>query len=162
MTPAAAGPPLKALASSLEQAYPVEQKDQTFMVAAQAFSLSINRAAATTSNGWRRSFRDGGHRLAGRLPEPGKHAPRPRRTPKTRSVSLGGSRWQSCTITHQRLRAGGGRRRLVALGLWCGPLVASLGRNCRSIYVPKAADLPVLAATFGFCLLGTFVALGRR
>jgi hypothetical protein len=43
MTVAAATPALKALAANLEQAYPVEQKDQTFMMETLSrFSLSIN------------------------------------------------------------------------------------------------------------------------
>ena len=43
MTAAAATPALKALAANLEQAYPVEQKDQTFMVdALSRFSLSTS------------------------------------------------------------------------------------------------------------------------
>src|SRR6266403_1675903 len=43
MTVAAAGPALKTLAANLEQAYPVEQKDQTFMVETLSrFSMSMN------------------------------------------------------------------------------------------------------------------------
>src|SRR5436190_5193564 len=43
MTVAAATPALKALAANLEQAYPVEQKDQTFMMETLSrFSLSMN------------------------------------------------------------------------------------------------------------------------
>src|SRR6266404_2068611 len=43
MTVAAAGPALKALAANLEQAYPVEQKDQTFMVETLSrFAMSMN------------------------------------------------------------------------------------------------------------------------
>ena len=43
MTAAAAAPALKALAANLEQAYPVEQKDQTFMTA------PLSRFATSTS-----------------------------------------------------------------------------------------------------------------
>jgi len=43
VTPAAATPGLKALAASLEQAWPVEQKDQTFLVETLSrFSMSMN------------------------------------------------------------------------------------------------------------------------
>src|SRR5882757_7906692 len=43
MTAASAAPALKALAANLEQAYPVEQKDQTFMVETLSrFSMSMN------------------------------------------------------------------------------------------------------------------------
>ena len=70
MTAVAAAAALKALAASLEQAYPVEQKDQTFTVdRLSRFSLS------TSPEQWRQdhaagasAFRNVGCRVARRLP----------------------------------------------------------------------------------------------
>ena len=81
MTAAAAAPALKTLAANLEQAYPVEQKDQTFMIdAAFAFchqhepeQRHQHKAAGAVA------FWNVRGRAAGRLSEPGQHAARARR-----------------------------------------------------------------------------------
>ena len=57
MTATSTAPALKNLAANLERAWPVEQKNQTFMVAPLSrFSLSTSPPAATRSSGWPRCF----------------------------------------------------------------------------------------------------------
>ena len=70
----AAEPALKTLAANLEQAFPVEQKDQTFM------TTPVSRFSTSTgpSSDGADVIRDGGCGSAGRLYESGQHAPRPR------------------------------------------------------------------------------------
>ena len=94
MTAAAADPALKTLAANLEQAYPVEQKDQTFMIE-RAFAFLPEHEP----DQWRQyqttgaaAFRNVGRRAARRLPESGQHAARARRRRAERK-SRSGSRW---------------------------------------------------------------------
>jgi predicted permease len=170
MTATAAGPALKALAANLEQAYPVEQKDQTFMVETLSrFSLSINPSG---NNNIKRLapllfgmaavvLLVACLNLANMLLARGAA----RRKEIAIRLALGGSRWR---IVRQLLIEGfvlalaGGTFGLL-LGLWSSDLlVASLGRKLPIDIVWQAGlSAPVLAATFGFCLLGTFAfALG--
>jgi predicted permease len=164
MTPAAATPGLKALAASLEQAYPVEQKDQTFMVETLSrFSLSMSPSG---NNNIKRLapllFGMAGIvllvaclNLANMLLARGAA----RRKEIAIRLALGGSRWR---IVRQLLIEGfvlamaGGAVGLL-LGLWSSDLlVASLGRKLpMDIVWANGLSAPVLAATFGFCLLGT-------
>src|SRR3954471_2798813 len=170
VTPAAATPGLKALAANLEQAYPVEQKDQTFMVETLSrFSLSMNPSG---NNNIKRLapllfgmasivLLVACLNLANMLLARGAA----RRKEIAIRLALGGSRWR---IVRQLLvegfvlaAAGGGFGLL--LGLWSSDLlVASLGKKLpMDIVWQSGLSGPVLAATFGFCLLGTFVfALG--
>jgi len=170
VTPAGATPGLKALAASLEQAYPVEQKDQTFMVESLSrFAMSMN---PTGNNNIKRLapllFGMAGIvllvaclNLANMLLARGAA----RRKEIAIRLALGGSRWR---IVRQLLIegfvlavAGGGFGLL--LGLWSSDLlVASLGKKLPiDIVWQSGLNAPVLAATFGFCLLGTFAfALG--
>jgi predicted permease len=170
MTAAAAAPALKTLAANLEQAYPVEQKDQTFMVEALSrFSMSMN---PTGNNNVKRLapllFGMSGVvllvaclNLANMLLARGAA----RRKEIAIRLALGGSRWR---IVRQLLiegfvlaLAGGGFGLL--LGLWSSDLlVASLGRKLPIDMVWQSGlSVPVLVATFAFCLLGTFAfALG--
>jgi predicted permease len=170
MTAAAADPALKTLASNLEQAFPVEQKDQTFM------TEPLSRFATSTSPSG-----DGEVKMlapllfgmaavvllvaclnmANMLLARGTA----RRKEIAIRLALGGSRWQ---IVRQLLIEGfvlavaGGVVGLM-MGLWSSDLlVASLGKMMPvDIVWQSGPSLPVLSATFGFCLLGTLAfALG--
>ncbi len=170
MTAAAATPALKTLAANLEQAWPVEQKDQTFMTETLSrFSMSTS---PTSGNNVKRLapllFGMSGVvllvaclNLANMLLARGAA----RRKEIAIRLALGGSRWR---IVRQLLcegfvlaLAGGGFGLL--LGLWSSDLlVASLGKKLPiDIVWQSGLSTPVLMATFAFCLLGTFAfALG--
>ena len=170
MTAAAATPALKTLAASLEQAWPVEQKDQTFMIETLSrFSLStspssgknIKRLAPLLFGMSAVVLLVACLNLANMLLARGAA----RRKEIAIRLALGGSRWR---IVRQLLTegfvlalAGGGFGLL--LGLWSSDLlVASLGKKLPiDIVWQSGLSTPVLAATFAFCLLGTFAfALG--
>jgi predicted permease len=170
LTAAAAAPALKTLAASLEQAYPVEQKDQTFMIETLSrFSLStspssgknIKRLAPLLFGMSAVVLLVACLNLANMLLARGAA----RRKEIAIRLALGGSRWR---IVRQLLTegfvlalAGGGFGLL--LGLWSSDLlVASLGKKLPiDIVWQSGLSTPVLAATFAFCLLGTFAfALG--
>ncbi len=116
MTAAAAAPALKTLAANLEQAYPVEQKDQTFMVdTAFAFFHEHEphqwQQHQTTGAA---ALRDVRHRAARRLPEPGQHAARARRGAAKGDRDPARARRQSladrAAIAHRRIRPRARRR----------------------------------------------------
>src|SRR6266446_605520 len=169
-TAAAAAPELKTLAANLEQAYPVEQKDQTFMIEALSrFALStspsrgtnIKRLAPLLFGMSAVVLLVACLNLANMLLARGAA----RRKEIAIRLALGGSRWR---IVRQLLiegfvlaLAGGGFGLL--LGLWSSDLlVVSLGKKLPIDMVWQSGlSAPVLAATFAFCLLGTFAfALG--
>jgi predicted permease len=170
MTAAAAAPALQTLAANLEQAYPVEQKDQTFMLESLSrFSLSTSPSSG--SNIKRLApllFGMSGVvllvaclNLANMLLARGTA----RRKEIAIRLALGASRGR---IVRQLLIEGlvlaltGGVFGIM-LGLWsCDFLVASLGKALPIDMVwSTGLSAPVLAATFAFCLLGTLVfALG--
>ena len=170
MTAAAAAPALKTLAANLEQAYPVEQKDQTFMIEALSrFSMSTSPTSGTNIKRLAPLlFGMSGVvllvaclNLANMLLARGAA----RRKEIAIRLALGGSRWR---IVRQLLIEGfvlalaGGVFGLL-LGLWSSDLlVASLGKKMPiDIVWQSGLSTPVLAATFAFCLLGTFAfALG--
>src|ERR1700720_2568817 len=169
-TAAAAKPALEGLAANLEKAYPVEQKDQTFLTApVSRISVSTNPAA------------DSGVKsiaplllgmavvvllvaclnLANMLLARGTA----RRKEIAIRLALGGNRWQ---IVRQLLTEGfalavlGGAGGLV-LGLWSSDLLVGSMRKLMPLDIVwlTGPNPAILAATFGFCLLGTLMfALG--
>ena len=170
MTGATADAALKTLAANLEQAYPVEQKDQTFITA------PLSRFATSTRPN------DDAHvemlaplllgmaavvllvaclNLANMLLARGTA----RRKEIAIRLALGGSRWR---IVRQLLVEGfllaviGGAGGLL-LGLWSSDLlVGSLMRMMPvDIVWENGPNFSLLAATLGFCIVGTLVfALG--
>jgi predicted permease len=170
MTVAAATPALKALAANLEQAYPVEQKDQTFMMETLSrFSLStsptgnnnIKRLAPLLLGMSAVVLLVACLNLANMLLARGTA----RRKEIAIRLALGASRGR---IVRQLLVEGfvlalTGGVFGIALGLWSSDvLVASLTKALPLDMVWSIGlSAPVLAATFGFCLLGTIAfALG--
>ena len=170
MTAAAAASELKTLAANFEQAYPVEQKDQTFMI--EALSRFAISTSPTSGNNIKRLapllfgmsavvLLVACLNLANMLLARGAA----RRKEIAIRLALGAGRWR---IVRQLLvegfvlaLAGGGFGLL--LGVWSSDLlVASLGKKLPIDMVWQSGlSAPVLAATFAFCLLGTLAfALG--
>jgi predicted permease len=160
----AAEPALKTLAANLEQAFPVEQKDQTFTTRpVSRFSISDDppddsdvAAIAPLLMGMAAIvLLVACLNLANMLLARGTA----RRKEIALRLALGGSRWR---IVRQLLTEGlllallGGVGGLM-LGIWCSGLLARSisGLMPLDVVWNSGPSLPILAMTFGFCLIGT-------
>ncbi|HEY2103719.1 MAG TPA: ABC transporter permease [Chthoniobacterales bacterium] len=170
MTAAAAKPALEGLGANLEKAYPVEQKDQIFIAA----PVPRNSVGAGPSPD--RALKSIAPLLLGmaivvllvaclNLANMLLARGTARRKEIAIRLALGGSRWR---IVRQLLSEGfvlallGGFGGLV-LGLWSSDLLVGSMRKLMPLDVvwSSGANPAILAATFGFCLLGTLTfALG--
>jgi putative ABC transport system permease protein len=170
MTAAAAKPALEGLAANLEKTYPVEQRNQTFLTAPVSRNSVSNNPTADSGTKVIAPLLLGMAvvvllvaclNLANMLLARGTA----RRKEIAIRLALGGSRWR---IVRQLLTEGfvlallGGVGGLI-LGLWSTDLLVGSMRKLMPLDIvwlggPNPA---VLAATFGFCLLGTLMfALG--
>src|SRR5256886_3315873 len=169
-TAAAAKPALEGLAGNLEKAYPVEQKDQTFIAA------PAPRNTVGTSPSPDRALKSIAPLLLGmavvvllvaclNLANMLLARGTARRKEIAIRLALGGSRWR---IVRQLLSEGfvlallGGVGGLI-LGLWSSGLLVGSIRKLMPLDIvwSSGPNLAILAATFGFCLLGTLMfALG--
>jgi predicted permease len=170
MTAALAEPALKGLAANLEKAYPVEQKNQTFITAPVSRNSVSNNPAAESGIKVIAPLLLGMAvtvllvaclNLANMLLARGTA----RRKEIAIRLALGGSRWR---IVRQLLTEGfalavlGGVGGLV-LGLWSSDLLVGSMRKLMPLDIVwlTGPNPAILAATFGFCLLGTLMfALG--
>jgi predicted permease len=170
MTVAAAKPALEGLAANLEKAYPLEQKDQTFIAAPVSRNSVSTRPAADSGLKAIAPLLLGMAvvvllvaclNLANMLLARGTA----RRKEIAIRLALGGSRWH---IVRQLLTEGfalallGGAGGLI-LGLWSSDLLVGSMRKLMPLDIvwSSGANPSILAATFGFCLLGTLMfALG--
>jgi predicted permease len=170
VTSMAAKPALEALAANLEKAFPVEQKDQTFITAPVARNSTSNSPAAD------KNLKAIGPLLLGmavvvllvaclNLANMLLARGAARRKEIAIRLALGGSRWR---IVRQLLSEGfvlallGGLGGLI-LGLWSSGLLVGSMRKLMPLDIvwSTGANPAILAATFGFCLLGTLMfALG--
>jgi len=170
MTATTAKPALEGLAANLEKAYPVEQKNQTFITApVSRIAVSTNPTAASGVKSIAPLLLGMAVvvllvaclNLANMLLARGTA----RRKEIAIRLAVGGSRWR---IVRQLLSEDfvlallGGVGGLV-LGLWSSDLLIGSMRKFMPFEIvwSTGANPTILAATFGFCLLGTLMfALG--
>src|SRR4029077_15441226 len=166
MTAAGAKPALEGLAANLEKAYPVEQKDQTFLTApVSRNSLSNNPTAESGIKGIAPlllgmavvvllvACLNLANMLLARSTA--------RRKEIAIRLALGCSRWR---IVRQLLTEGfvlallGGVGGLI-LGLWSSDILVGSMRKLMPLDIVwlTGPNPAILAATFGFCLLGTLM-----
>src|ERR1700719_23354 len=170
MTAAAAKPAFEGLAANLEKAYPVEQKDQTFLTA------PVSRNSVSNNPGNDSGIKVIAPLLLGmavvvllvaclNLANMLLARSTARRKEIAIRLALGGSRWR---IVRQLLTEGfvlallGGVGGLI-LGLWSSDLLVGSMRKLMPLDIVwlSGPNPAILAATFGFCLLGTLMfALG--
>src|SRR2546430_743329 len=170
MTTAAAKPALEGLAANLEKAYPVEQKNQTFTTA------PVSRIAVSTKPAAASGVKSIAPLLLGmavvvllvaclNLANMLLARGTARRKEIAIRLALGGNRWR---IVRQLLTEGfvlavlGGAGGLI-LGLWSSDLLVGSMRKLMPLDIVwlTGPNPTILAATFGFCLLGTLIfALG--
>src|SRR5205809_1702945 len=170
MTTAAAKSALEGLAANLEKAYPVEQKDQVFLAA------PVSRNSVSTNPSADRALKSIAPLLLGmavvvllvaclNLANMLLARGTARRKEIAIRLALGSSRWR---IVRQLLSEGfvlallGGMGGLI-LGLWSSDLLIGSMRKFMPFEIvwSTGANSAILAATFGFCLLGTLMfALG--
>ena len=166
MTAATAKPALEGLAANLEKAYPVEQKNQTFITApVSRIAVSTNPTAASGVKPIAPLLLGMAVvvllvaclNLANMLLARGAA----RRKEIAIRLALGGTRWR---IVRQLLSEGfilallGGVGGLI-LGLWSSDLLIGSMRKFMPFEIvwSTGANPAILAATFGFCLLGTLM-----
>ena len=166
MTAAAAKPALEGLAANLEKAYPVEQKNQTFITA------PVSRIAVSTNPTAASGVKSIAPLLLGmavvvllvaclNLANMLLARSTARRKEIAIRLALGGTRWR---IVRQLLSEGfvlallGGAGGLI-LGLWSSDLLIGSMRKFMPFEIvwSTRANPAILAATFGFCLLGTLM-----
>ena len=170
MTATAAKPALEGLAANLEKAYPVEQKNQTFITGPVSRNSVSNNPTAESGIKVIAPLLLGMAvvvllvaclNLANMLLARGTA----RRKEIAIRLALGSSRWR---IVRQLLTEGfalavlGGVGGLI-LGLWSSDLLVGSMRKLMPLDIVwlTGPNLSILAATFGFCLLGTLMfALG--
>jgi putative ABC transport system permease protein len=170
MSAAATEPALEGLAANLEKAYPVEQKNQTFMTA------PLSRISVSTNPATGKGVKSIAPLLLGmavvvllvaclNLANMLLARGTARRKEIAIRLALGGSRWR---IVRQLLSEGfvlallGGVGGLI-LGLWSSDLLIGSMRKFMPFEIvwSTGANPAILAATFGFCMLGTLMfALG--
>jgi predicted permease len=170
LTAAAAKPELARLAANLEKVYPVEQKDQTFM------AERVSRITVSNTPGSGSKITVIAPLLLGtaivvllvaclNLVNMLLARGTARRKEIAIRLALGGNRWR---IVRQLLTEGfvlallGGLGGLV-LGLWSSDLLVGSMRKLMPLDIvwSSAPNPAILAATFGFCLVGTLMfALG--
>ncbi|MDP9186480.1 MAG: ABC transporter permease, partial [Verrucomicrobiota bacterium] len=170
MTAAAAKPALEGLAANLEKAYPVEQKDQTFLAAPVSRNSVSNNPTAESGIKVIAPLLLGMAvvvllvaclNLANMLLARGTA----RRKEIAIRLALGGSRWRIVRqlLTERfALAVLGGVGGLI-LGLWSSDLLVGSMRKLMPLDIVwlTGPNPAILAATFGFCLLGTLMfALG--